>query len=72
MCLAASMWSRVDAIYYGNTRYDAAAIGFDDEFFYEELAKDMDKRAVPLLPMMREEAQTAFKAWMDKCDKVRY
>src|ERR1035437_3357043 len=30
MCLAASHWARLDAIYYGNSAADAARAGFDD------------------------------------------
>ena len=35
MCLAAIYWARIPTIYYGNTRGDAAAIGFDDDFIYQ-------------------------------------
>ena len=38
MCLGAIYWARLDRIYYGNNQHDAAAIGFDDAFIYEELA----------------------------------
>ena len=38
MCLAAIYWSRLGKIYYANTRKDAAAIEFDDEFLYREVA----------------------------------
>jgi guanine deaminase len=37
MCLGAIYWARPDKVYYGNTKADAAAIGFDDAFIYEEL-----------------------------------
>src|SRR4051794_6746976 len=36
MCLAAIYWARLKKVYYGNTRKDAASIGFDDEFLYDE------------------------------------
>jgi len=35
MCLGAIYWARPKAIYYANTRVDAANIGFDDDFIYE-------------------------------------
>ena len=72
MCLAASYWSRVDKIYYANTRFDAADIGFDDAFFYDELAKPTDQRQVPMIEMLRDEALVAFKAWMNKTDRIEY
>ena len=44
MCLSAIYWSHIDIIYYGNTRLDAAKIGFDDHFIYNELVKDLSDR----------------------------
>ena len=40
MCLAASYWARLDAIYYGAGAADAARAGFDDAFLYAEFRKD--------------------------------
>ena len=37
MCLGAIYWARPSAIYFAGTREDAAAAGFDDELFYDEL-----------------------------------
>src|SRR5262249_17723277 len=37
MCLAAIYWARLDRIHYANDRADAAGIGFDDAFLYEEI-----------------------------------
>ena len=39
MCLAASYWARLDAIYYGCCAADAARAGFDDAFLYAEMRK---------------------------------
>src|ERR1700744_5882962 len=36
MCLSAIYWARIPEVYYGNTRGDAAAIGFDDAFIYDQ------------------------------------
>lgn len=35
MCLATSLWARLDRVVYAATRDDAAAGGFDDREFYE-------------------------------------
>ena len=35
MCLAAIYWAHIPVVYYGNTRHDAAKIGFDDEFILQ-------------------------------------
>ncbi|GGI24148.1 nucleoside deaminase [Pedobacter mendelii] len=63
MCLGAIYWSRIETIYYANTKADAAHIGFDDKFIYEELDKPMDKRTLPVVQMMRDDAMEAFKLW---------
>ena len=39
MCLSAIYWSRLDKIYYANTREDAKNIDFDDSFIYSEIPK---------------------------------
>lgn len=72
MCLAAAFWARIDKIYYANTRQDAASIGFDDEFFYEELAKPFHHRKVPMEQVGRDDAIKVFDAWMKKADKIHY
>jgi tRNA(Arg) A34 adenosine deaminase TadA len=72
MCLAAAFWARIDKIYYANTRQDAASIGFDDEFFYQELSKPFHHRQVPMEQMGRDEAIKVFEAWMKKMDKIHY
>lgn len=72
MCLASSMWARIDKIYYANTRFDAADIGFDDSFFYDELEKPMEMRVIPLLNVLREEGLVAFQEWSKKDDRIHY
>jgi len=63
MCLAAIYWAHIDAIYYGNTKNDAAAIGFDDNFIYDELSKEMHRRKLPVTQLLRDEALHAFRHW---------
>lgn len=72
MCLAAIYWARIPRIYYGNTRADAAAIGFDDDFIYQQIPLPPEQRAIGMQPLLREEAQSSFKEWAAKTDKVRY
>lgn len=72
MCLGAILWSRLDRIWYGNTRADAAAIGFDDHDFYEELSKPPEQRRVPMHSLLREEALAAFDEWEQTSDKIPY
>ncbi|NCD68457.1 nucleoside deaminase [Mucilaginibacter agri] len=72
MCLGAIYWARIDKIYYANTKADAAAIGFDDHFIYDELDLPMDKRKLPVEQLMRNEALTAFKQWEENINKTEY
>jgi tRNA(Arg) A34 adenosine deaminase TadA len=72
MCLAATYWARVDKIYYANTRFDAAEIGFDDSFFYDELAKPVLERQVPMVELLRNEGLLAFQHWSQKSDRMEY
>ncbi len=72
MCLASAYWARISRIVYANTRDDAAAIGFDDAFIYDEIPKTPAERALPMVHAPREDAAAAFAAWMAKADKIAY
>lgn len=72
MCLAAIYWARFRQVYYGNTRKDAARIEFDDDFIYQEVARPIARRKIPMKPLLRSEALAAFREWQGKADKVRY
>ena len=72
MCLAAIYWARIPQIFYGNTRADAAAIGFDDEIIDHQIPLPPEHRTVKMKLFLRDEAQIAFKEWAAKTDKVRY
>ena len=72
MCLGAIYWARIKKVYYGNTKQDAARIGFDDGFIYEELAKPLHERSVSFVQLLRDEAAKAFKLWEQKADKRQY
>ena len=72
MCLSAIYWARIDKIYYANTREDARKIDFDDSLIYTELQKNIDKRKIPMIQKIRNEALKAFEMWDKKTDKVKY
>jgi tRNA(Arg) A34 adenosine deaminase TadA len=72
MCLSAIYWARIPTVYYGNSRQDAASIGFDDDFIYGQIPLAPDKRTVAMKPLLEGEAMGAFKAWATKTDKVPY
>ncbi len=72
MCLSAIYWARLDRIYYANTRNDAADIGFDDALIYDEVAKDITERILPMEHLVLSEAAQIFDEWRDKDDKIAY
>jgi guanine deaminase len=72
MCLAASYWAHIESIHYGNTRQDSKAIGFDDDFIYDEVSKHIDNRTIPMTQCDRESAQISFQQWVNKSDKTLY
>ena len=72
MCLSAIYWSRIDKIYYANTRDDAKKIDFDDSLIYSEFTKKIKERKIPTIQLMRDEALQGFKLWKNTENKVKY
>lgn len=72
MCLGAIYWARIERVYYAHTREDAARIGFDDRFIYDELKLPLAQRHLPMIQLMAKEASPAFQEWVEKGDKVQY
>ena len=72
MCLGAIYWARISKIYFACSRKDAALIGFDDDFLYKEIPKELNQRTIPIEQIMREEAMKIFQEWMAKPDKIDY
>ena len=72
MCLGAIYWARPKMVFYGCDREDAAHIGFDDQFIYDELGRELDDRTIKIVRLMRKEALSAFDAWSAKNDKKEY
>ena len=74
MCLAAILWARIDKLYYAALPEDAAAIGFDDAVFYEEVRKPTDERslATERIESLYDEAKAGLDAWLAKDDRTPY
>ena len=72
MCLGAIYWAKIKNVYYANTRYDAAEIGFDDNFIYEELEKPMDKRSINFIKIDSAAATESFDIWKKAENKKEY
>ena len=72
MCLGAIYWARFRKVYYGNTRQDAANIGFDDALIYEEIGKPLAERKIPMQQLLPGEARKVFEAWEQNADRKNY
>ncbi|MDO9186048.1 MAG: nucleoside deaminase [Bacteroidia bacterium] len=72
MCLGAIYWARPDKMYFANTKTDAAAIGFDDQFIYDEIELNVSERHLPTEQLLQNEALVAFQEWQQKTDKIEY
>ncbi len=72
MCLGAIYWARPQKVFYGNSKVDAANIGFDDDFIYKELELPLKDRQIPFEQIGRHEALSAFEFWDAKQDKTDY
>ena len=75
MCLSAIIWSNIKKVYYGNTKEDAAEIGFRDDFIYDyikTLSDNPKKDVLDMESMDREETIKTFKKFSEKEDKTIY
>ena len=55
-----------------NDRKDAANIGFDDDFIYQEIEVAPQYRKKPSEILLRDEAIKVFQLWDEKLDKTEY
>lgn len=72
MCLGAIYWARPKKVYYACNREDAASVGFDDQFIYDELDLNIDDRKIEFENLIREEGLHLFGKWKHKSDKTEY
>jgi tRNA(Arg) A34 adenosine deaminase TadA len=72
MCLGAIYWARPAKIYFACNREDAAKIGFDDDFIYDEIELPIEKRKIETINFLRVEGLIVFENWANKTDKIEY
>lgn len=72
MCLGAIYWARPRRVFYGNTKQDAARVGFDDQFIYDEIEQPLNQRLIPMQELLRDEAKEGFKAWTEHEARTEY
>lgn len=76
MCMSALIWANIKTVYYGNTKEDAATIGFRDDFiygFFDDLRAGKTKEDQPvLIPLDRDKTILTFEKYNSKPDKTLY
>lgn len=72
MCFSAIHWAKMKTLYFATTRYDAADIGFDDQYIYDVILGKASKEQVKIIKIDRDESMGPFKEWSAKNDKVEY
>ena len=76
MCLSAIIWSNIKKVYYGNTKEDAANIGFRDDFIYNYINNlsngNQDPNVLLLECIDRSNTIEEFNKFKNKNDKVIY
>ncbi|MGY4642376.1 nucleoside deaminase [Cellulomonas sp. URHB0016] len=72
LCLAASLWSRIDRVVYAADRHDAADAGFDDREFYELFTRERSQWHLPVVNVVLPGARSPFDAWRAHASRVDY
>ncbi|MDQ0227391.1 nucleoside deaminase, partial [Metabacillus niabensis] len=72
MCIGAIYWARPKAVYYACSKEDAAKIGFDDKFIYEQLALPTEQRQITMKQLTIPQASIPFKLWGHSTTKINY
>jgi tRNA(Arg) A34 adenosine deaminase TadA len=76
MCLSAIIWANIKTVYYGNTKEDAADIGFRDDIIYKFIQNMNDENStseiLKTIPMDRDETIKVFNSFKEKADKTIY
>ena len=74
MCLFAIIWSNIKKVYYGNTKEDAANIGFRDDYIYNYIKNltNNDSSILNLECIDRDETIKTFDRFIKKSDKTIY
>ena len=72
MCFGAIYWARPARVFYANTKINAAQIGFDDQFIYDQMGLPLAERKIPLIAIDMPEALHVFDAWHNTQNKTLY
>lgn len=76
MCMSAIIWSNIKHVYYGNTKEDAANIGFRDDYIYKFISQLSENNSndsiLELTEIDRDETIKTFNDFDNKKNKKIY
>ena len=76
MCLSAIIWANIKTVYYGNTKEDAADIGFRDDMIYKFIQNMDDENStsdiLKCIPLDRQQTIETFNTFKSRTDKTIY
>ena len=72
MCMGAIYWARPNRVIYANTKLDAAAVNFDDQFIYDEIEKHPQDRQIEFIHMPHDQALDVFLEWKNFDERQEY
>ena len=76
MCLSAIIWANIKTVYYGNTKEDAADVGFRDDMIYKLIQNMSDENStsdiLKCIPLDRQQTIETFNTFKSKTDKTIY
>lgn len=72
MCMGALYWARPNRVVYANTKSDAAAVNFDDQFIYDEILKFPQDRQIEFIHLPQQKALDVFLEWKNFDERRQY
>jgi guanine deaminase len=72
MCMATTLWARIDRVFYAADRHDAARGGFDDRDFYDLFSRDRATWDVRVHTLRLPTSRDPFDAWLAADGRTEY
>jgi guanine deaminase len=72
MCMATTLWARIDRVFYAADRHDAARGGFDDRDFYDLFSRDRATWDVRVHTLRLPSAEEPFDTWLASETRTDY
>jgi guanine deaminase len=72
MCMATTLWARIDRVFFAADRHDAARGGFDDRDFYDLFSRDRATWDVRVHTLRLPNSEEPFEAWLSNETRTDY